>query len=242
MLVNIPRALVDHINNAIRHPATGPPRTRAPETLETEPSKDVEMTGITSDPKLYAGIQVYNATLLKPGDIQVHTFFGFQAKLLIKHSDQLSSLQSSSANHILTILLKLSLCLPEDLSVIIVYETRFAEALHPAIRRPVRCTGGCRGGSRALEARRVSECGYWHVRVLHYLHLEVLDRVSEHFLNLSDAEELQHVALGHLRGDVRMHLLADIFVRTRGLHQVRDLGLGETFRRGLLERTRKYED
>ncbi|KAK8006758.1 ATP-binding cassette- subfamily F- member 3 [Apiospora arundinis] len=85
-LKNNSQALINHINQAIHQGATEPPPGPS--------ARDLEMadTNITPPeelpPRPFSGIQVHSAIFLKSGDIQVHTTFVAQAKLLIEHADQ----------------------------------------------------------------------------------------------------------------------------------------------------------
>jgi hypothetical protein len=73
-MTNNPRALIEHINKAIQRAA--------------EETEDVEMAGTTPTPKPYKHIQAHSAMFLKSGDIQFHTAFATQAKILLAHASE----------------------------------------------------------------------------------------------------------------------------------------------------------
>lgn len=88
MMPNNPRALIDHINKAIQLAAKeGQPAT----TLEPPGSpgqNTLRANTTTTGTKPYEGIQVASAIFMKSGDIQIHTTFVSQAKILLAHADE----------------------------------------------------------------------------------------------------------------------------------------------------------
>jgi hypothetical protein len=112
-LANQPRALTDHINKAIQRAAEdaiyqdgfasdsepdepdtemadttiSPETSGAPGPVRATTSGPIGPPG-AKPPKPYSGIQVHSAVFLKSGDIQIHTAYVSQTKILLAYADE----------------------------------------------------------------------------------------------------------------------------------------------------------
>ena len=79
-----PMALAEHINWAIKQAANE--ENTITTTTNDIPTATTSTTDTTTKP--YKDIQVHSAVFLKSGDIQIHTTFVAQAKILLAHADE----------------------------------------------------------------------------------------------------------------------------------------------------------
>lgn len=83
-MANNPRALVDHINDAIQRAALQGSSNNHDTPMADGPRDPEPQSSV----KPYRGVQIHSAIFLKSGDIQAHTAFVSQAKLLLAHAEE----------------------------------------------------------------------------------------------------------------------------------------------------------